>query len=95
MAACGVGDLCAGEHAGDLFDAGGAVEAAGGDLCATADAALVDQEVRVGEARDLRLVRDAEDLVGARERLELEASRATDDISIRPNAIRTSAENLT
>src|ERR1043166_8029922 len=73
VAARGLCDLRACEHARDLLDAAAAVELFDADLRAPARAALADEQVCVGEARDLRLVRDAEHLIGARERLQLQA----------------------
>src|SRR5438046_391130 len=72
VAARGLRDLRAGEHARDLLDLPAAVEARDADLGAPAALLLVNEQVRVREARDLRLVRHAEHLVGARERLQLQ-----------------------
>src|SRR6185436_21180438 len=73
MLAGEVGDLLAGEHAGDLFDAAVAVEGLEGDEGAAVGDALGGAEVVVGEARHLRQVGDGEDLAALREALELAA----------------------
>ena len=61
------------QHAGDLFDAALAVKSLDFDLCAVFDYLLAHEQVRVGEPRDLRLMRDAEDLIRLRQLFELRA----------------------
>src|SRR5205085_8759022 len=78
VAAGAFGDLGAGQHAGDLFDAAPAVEALQAHFRVAGDGLLAHQQVRVGEARDLRLVRHAQHLVGLRERLQLHADGLAD-----------------
>ncbi len=70
----GAGQGGAGEHAGDLLDALLRGEAGDGGFGAASLFGLGDQEVLIGESRDLREVRDANDLLGGGEGLEFAAN---------------------
>src|ERR1043165_271906 len=72
VAARGLCDLGPGKHARDLFDSAATIKLFDADLSAPARAVLADEQVCVREARDLRLMRHAEHLVCARERLQLQ-----------------------
>ena len=67
----GVSNFGAGEHARDFVGAGAIVEDANAGLRAAVLLALFDCEVLIGEGGDLREVGDAQNLLGAGERLEL------------------------
>src|SRR5437867_2527937 len=71
VAARGVGDALAREHARDLLDAGVAGEHLGGDARAPRAEALGHAHVVVGAHRDRRQVGHAEDLATHRDRREL------------------------
>src|SRR5262249_30134127 len=58
------GDRVAAEHAGDLVDPAGLIEPRDQRARAPAFHTLLDAEVRIGVGRNLREMRDAEDLEG-------------------------------
>src|ERR1051325_11997157 len=66
-----VGDFGAGEHARDFLDATGFVEASDAHLRAAFRRFFLYDQMTVREARDLRLVRHAQNLVRLRKLLEL------------------------
>ncbi len=67
----GLGDRLPRQHARDLLDPLPALEATHRGDGAAAHAALLGQEVAVGQRRDLRHVRHAEDLIRLRQRAQL------------------------
>src|ERR1700682_2382345 len=71
MAAGAVGVFGAGEHAGDLFDATATVEFGNTHCRSTRDDCFFHEQVTIGKAGDLRLVRNAEDLICFRQLLQL------------------------
>jgi hypothetical protein len=69
-----IGDRFASKHSSHFIDPPGLIEAADGGFRAPAIHTLFDFEVSVGVRRDLRQVRDAQDLKGRSERAELAAN---------------------
>jgi hypothetical protein len=64
-----LGDLGAGEHTRELFNAACFIEASDANLRPALQGLLLHDEMAVGKARDLWLVRDAQHLVCLRELL--------------------------
>src|SRR5436190_5518995 len=75
-----IGDRFAAQHPRQFFDAAAAIEPLHGRLRPAALDPLLDLKVRVGARRDLRQVRDAEDLERGSEGAEL----ASDDVGDTP-----------
>src|SRR5438067_13533060 len=78
VAARSLCDVCAGEHSRDLFDAGAGAEFLDPDLCLIPDDLFLHEQVAIGEACDLRLMCDTENLIRLRKFFELDADRFRD-----------------